>query len=99
MRVKTPPLREDQSVGLAELAIKLSQASSRPLRAVNPTVYTEEEFRRRLASTDARSFLQSVLAKPTLDVLGSKGELGAIGGKKEGGGKAWQAGAKSLNCC
>ncbi|MCK4304399.1 MAG: nucleotidyltransferase domain-containing protein [Candidatus Eisenbacteria sp.] len=60
-------------VGLAELAPLLRQAAMQLGREVNPTVYTEAEFTKRVRSRN--HFLRSVLDKPKLFVVGTENDL------------------------
>ena len=46
-------------------------------RDVNPTVYTHQEFRQKLAA--GHHFLQALLAEPRLDVIGNSSELERLG--------------------
>jgi predicted nucleotidyltransferase len=59
------------SVQLIDLSSVLTEASSRLLRPVNPNIYTEEEFKKCIATDERNSFLRSVLAMPKLEILGS----------------------------
>jgi DNA-binding transcriptional ArsR family regulator len=67
------------SVKMIELSPLLAKATGTLRRQINPTLYTPEEF-----STKARAshFVQSVLGKPLLFVLGMKSDLEAITGRK-----------------
>ena len=63
------------TVGLADLAPALRRAEQRLGRTVNPTVYSEEECRTKLATGD--HFLTAVLDGTTLSLLGDRHELAA----------------------
>lgn len=63
------------TVGLADLAPALRRAEQRLGRPVNPTVYSEAEFRTKLATGD--HFLTAVLDGTTLSLLGDRHELAA----------------------
>ncbi len=60
-------------VGLSDLALCLRQAGTRLGREVNPTVFSEGEFRKRLASGER--FVRSVLDRPKLFVVGTEDDL------------------------
>jgi DNA-binding transcriptional ArsR family regulator len=61
-----------------DLAVPLRRAREPLGREINPTVYTPAEFDRKRAANDP--FLQRVLDKPRLVVLGNKDELGNVAG-------------------
>jgi hypothetical protein len=61
-----------------DLAVPLRRAREPLGREINPTVYTPAEFDRKRAANDP--FLQQVLDKPRLVVLGNKDELGNVAG-------------------
>ena len=63
-------------VGLADLTSTLRSAERRLGRAVNPTVYSSEEFRRKLRKHD--HFLTSVLKGHKLLIEGDEDELAAV---------------------
>jgi uncharacterized protein len=63
------------SVGLAELAPALKHAEERLLRPVNPSIYSPEEIAEKLAS--GHHFLETVMSKEKLFVLGDKDDLAA----------------------
>ena len=63
-------------VGLADLTSTLRSAERRLGRAVNPTVYSSEEFRRKLRKHD--HFLTSVLKGHKLFIEGDEDELAAV---------------------
>jgi DNA-binding transcriptional ArsR family regulator len=67
-------------LGLAEIVPAIREAEARLGRPVNPTVYTAEEFAKKLAA--GHHFLQSVLRKEILFVLGERDELAAAIGKQ-----------------
>jgi len=66
-------------VGLMELAPILSNAESTLLRSVNPVLYSQNEFERRIRSKD--HFVSSVLAKPKIMVLGALDDIVGTTGK------------------
>jgi predicted nucleotidyltransferase len=55
-------------VGFIELSPILDEVEQKLRREVNPSVFTRKEFLRRIDASD--SFVASVLAKPTLPVIG-----------------------------
>jgi hypothetical protein len=61
------------------LSSLLEQATGKLRRQINPTLYTAEEFSQKARSSH---FVQSVLAKPLLFVVGMKGDVEAITGRK-----------------
>jgi len=58
----------------ADLALPLRHARDLIGREINPTIYTMEEFKRKLVAKD--HFLTRVLQKPRLFVIGNSDELG-----------------------
>lgn len=67
------------SVKMIDLSALLDQATAKLLRQINPTLYAPEEFARKARGSH---FVQSVLAKRLLFVLGSNSDLEAIAGRK-----------------
>ncbi len=67
-------------VGLAEIAPTIRKAEARLGRPVNPTVYTPEEFAKKLEA--GHHFLQRVLREEMLFVLGDRDDLAAALGKQ-----------------
>src|SRR6266702_3772139 len=65
-------------VGLAALSQALRRAEKRLSRAVNPTLYTREEFDTKLCARD--HFLTSVLDGAKLSILGDPHDLAAASG-------------------
>jgi predicted nucleotidyltransferase len=63
-------------VGLAELAPALKDAEGKLLRPVNPSIYTPEEIAEKLAA--GHHFLETVMSKEKLFVLGDKDDLAAV---------------------
>ena len=63
------------TVGLADLSPALRRAAKRLSRAVNPTLYTREEFGTKLRAKD--HFLTAVLDGARLLILGNRDELAA----------------------
>ncbi|MCU0620528.1 MAG: nucleotidyltransferase domain-containing protein [Gemmatimonadales bacterium] len=63
-------------VRLRELVPVLRRAQERLAREINPTLYPQEEFRRRLASGE--HFLTRVMATPRIMVVGSDDELAEL---------------------
>jgi uncharacterized protein len=68
------------SAGLAELSPVLEAAEERLGRSVNATIYSPDEFARKLAAKN--HFLCSVLAKEKLFVIGRPNDLERIAGRK-----------------
>ncbi len=64
------------SVGLADLTSTLRSAVKRLGRPVNPTVYSTEEFRKKVRKHD--HFLTSVLKGNKLFIEGDEDELAAV---------------------
>lgn len=62
-------------IGLAELAPALKDAEEKLLRPVNPSIYTPEEIAEKLAA--GHHFLETVMSKEKLFVLGGKDDLAA----------------------
>lgn len=58
------------TLGLEQVYATLAQAEQQLGRAISPTLYTQDEFRRRLASRS--SFLTRVLADTTIALIGDK---------------------------
>jgi DNA-binding transcriptional ArsR family regulator len=67
------------SVKMIELSPLLERATGKLRRQINPTLYTPGEFAQKARSSH---FVQSVLAKPLLFVVGMKGDVEAITGRK-----------------
>jgi DNA-binding transcriptional ArsR family regulator len=67
------------SVKMIELSPLLEQATAKLRRQINPTLYTSEEFSHKAGRSH---FVQSVLGKPLLFVIGMKSDLEAITGRK-----------------
>jgi predicted nucleotidyltransferase len=67
-------------VGLARIAPAIRKVEARLGRPVNPTVYTAEEFAKKLEA--GHHFLHSVLREETLFVVGESDELAAAIGKQ-----------------
>jgi predicted nucleotidyltransferase len=63
-------------LGFAEVVQVLHPVQMILQREINPVVYSPEEFRHRASSGDP--FVQEVLAKPKLFVLGNENELGQL---------------------
>lgn len=63
------------SLEYADLFAALEEAATRLGRAVNPTIYTRQEFARRIKQKNA--FLIRVLAQPKVWLIGGEDELGA----------------------
>ena len=66
-------------IDTAAIARGLLEAERRLGRPVNPTVYSEAEFRKTLAAR--QPFLTAVLARPMLFVIGDANELERLQGK------------------
>jgi predicted nucleotidyltransferase len=67
----------------AQLLEALSPAQTQLGRAVNPTLYTPDEFAQRLR--DGKSFIVRVLDQPKIFVKGSEHDIARIGGAGESG--------------
>jgi DNA-binding transcriptional ArsR family regulator len=67
------------SVKMIDLSPLLEQATGKLRRQINPTLYTPDEFSHKARNSH---FVQSVLGKPLLFVLGSNSDLEAITGRK-----------------
>jgi len=67
------------SVKMIELASLLEQVTGKLRRQINPTLYTSEEFSQKARSSH---FVQSILGKPLLFVIGMNGDLETIIGRK-----------------
>lgn len=67
----------------AALLDALSPASAQLGRAVNPTLYTPEEFAQRVG--DGKSFIMRVLEQPKIFVKGSEHDVSRLGGVGESG--------------
>lgn len=63
-------------LGFADVVQLLHPVQEALRREINPAVYSLAEFRRRAASGD--SFIQEVLTKPKLFVVGNENELGKL---------------------
>jgi DNA-binding transcriptional ArsR family regulator len=75
------------SAKMIELSPLLEQAEGKLRRQTNPALYTPREFPQKARSSH---FLQSVLGKPLLFVLGAKSDLETIAGRKPTGAGAGQ---------
>lgn len=64
------------SAGLSEIASRIRALERRIGRPINPTVYTEDEFRRRVSVRD--HFLTAVVQDPKLFVVGGQDELAEL---------------------
>jgi predicted nucleotidyltransferase len=71
------------SVKMIELAPLIEAATGTLRRPINPTLYTAGEFSQKARNSH---FVQSLLGKPLLFVLGTKHDLEAITGRKSRGG-------------
>jgi len=67
------------SVKMIELVPLLERATEKLRRQINPTLYTPGEFSQKARRSH---FVQSILGKPLLFVVGMKGDLEAITGRK-----------------
>ena len=70
------------TVKMIDLVPLLERATGKLRRQINPTLYTPKEFSQRAGRSH---FVQSVLGKPLLFVLGRKGDLETIAGRKSRG--------------
>jgi DNA-binding transcriptional ArsR family regulator len=75
------------SVKVIELSLPLEQATASLRRQINPSLYTPEEFSQKARRSH---FVQSVLGKPLLFMLGTNRDLETIAGRKSRGGGANQ---------
>ncbi len=66
-------------VTLREIAPALRPVEDRIAREINPSVFTRDEFTKRVASDD--HFIGSVLRGPRIPLLGSEHELGELAGE------------------
>ena len=66
-------------VKLREIAPALRPVEDRIAREINPSVYTRDEFTKRIASDD--HFIGSVLREPRIPLLGSDDELDDLAGE------------------
>ena len=73
------------SAKMIELSPLLEQATGKLRRQINPTLYTPGEFSQKAHRSH---FVQSVLGKPLLFVIGMKSDLETITGRKSRGGGA-----------
>jgi predicted nucleotidyltransferase len=71
------------SVKMIELSPLLEKATGKLRRQINPTLYRPKEFSQKARNSH---FVQSVLGKPLLFVLGTRRDLEAIAGRKSPGG-------------
>jgi predicted nucleotidyltransferase len=67
------------SVKMIDLSPLLEQATGKLRRQINPSLYTPEEFSQKARRSH---FVQSVLGKPLLFLLGSNSDLEAITGRR-----------------
>ena len=70
------------SVKMIELVPLLEQAARKLRRQINPTLYTPGEFSQKSRTSH---FIQSILGKPLLFVLGMNSDLETIAGRKSRG--------------
>jgi predicted nucleotidyltransferase len=75
------------SVKMIELSPLLERATGKLRRQINPTLYRPAEFSQKARDSH---FVQSVLGKPLLFVLGTRRDLEAIAGRKSRGAGASQ---------
>lgn len=66
-----------EGLSYADLVTALAVAEQQLGRAINPTVYTPEEVRRKL--DEGNAFVQRVLEQPKLILLGDKDDIPAVG--------------------
>ncbi len=67
------------SVKMIEMAPLLDEATRKLRRPINPTLYTCGEFSQKACNSH---FVQSILGKPLLFVIGMNGDLETITGRK-----------------
>ena len=65
------------NLGLRDLSRLLSGVTDKVGREINPHVLNENEFRRRIKSSD--HFLSTIMREPKIFITGSKNELEAMG--------------------
>lgn len=65
-------------LGFAELVRAIHPAQEILRREINPVLYSPEEFMRRIQAGDA--FARELLAKPRLQVMGDKDDIGKLAG-------------------
>lgn len=65
-------------LGLRDIASILSEASKEIGREINPTVYPEQEFKRKLK--DGNPFIKEVLEEPKIWLIGEEDELAEMDG-------------------
>ena len=70
------------SIRLSEIAPPLKDAEATLLRSVNPTVYTEGEYAKKLR--EGHSFLATVHSAEKLFVIGTYDDLESIASAKSG---------------
>jgi DNA-binding transcriptional ArsR family regulator len=75
------------SIKMIELSLPLAQATGTLRRQINPSLYTPKEFSQKARNSH---FVQSVLGKPLLFVLGTNRDLETIAGRKSRSGGANQ---------
>jgi hypothetical protein len=63
-------------IALSEI---MERVTEKLRRQINPTLYTPEEFRQKARESH---FVQSILGNPLLFVIGMKGDLETIAGRK-----------------
>jgi predicted nucleotidyltransferase len=68
------------SISLMDLVPLLERMTQQLQRQVNPTLLSPEEFKQKVR--EGNRFLQSVLGKPVLFVIGTSDDLAAIAGRK-----------------
>ena len=64
-------------VGFAELVTVLYPVQGMLGREVNPKIFSQQEWRKKVAAGDA--FVEEVLSKPRMDVIGSANVVGEFG--------------------
>lgn len=73
-------------VGFAEVAAALYSVQGVLGREVNPKIYSRSEWKKKVAAGDA--FIEEVLSKPRMDVIGSANVVGKSGGNLAGESRA-----------
>jgi hypothetical protein len=71
-------------VGFREVVAALAEAQSQLGREVNPTVYTPDEFRSKLST--GHHFLNSVLRREKVFLIGDERELERLAAKRQADG-------------
>lgn len=71
-------------LGFAEVVYATHPAQAELGREINPVVYSAEEFRRRVANSDA--FVHNLLASPKIFLMGTEDDLSQLAGHSKAAG-------------